>query len=105
MVVAAAVPLALPLAEKAGKAILEVAQTPVIGWTRIVTYEKGRKHPKHVEERMSANVRAWELAALGLVGLAWWQLEELKKAAGTSPFPGSDPFSAVLRGIFTPWAP
>ena len=25
------------------------------------------------------NVRAWELAALGLVGLAWWQLEELKK--------------------------
>ena len=51
----------------------------MIGWTRIVTYDKGRKHPKHIEERGSVNVRAWELAILGLIGLAWWQLEELKR--------------------------
>ena len=71
----------------------------MIGWTRVVTYDKGRKHSKHVEERGSINVRAWELAALGLVGLAWWQLEELKKSTqGWSIFD----FLSSLQGVSMP---
>ncbi len=65
---AAALPL-LGVAEKAGAKIIEVAQTPVIGWTEIRTFDKGRKHPVHIEQKRSVEIRAWELA-LG-AGLVW----------------------------------
>jgi len=111
MAAAAAVPLLLPAIEKGGKAVIDIAQTPVMGWTRITSYDKGRKNPKHVEERSSFNIRAWELGAIALIGIGWWQLEDIKKkaAAGewslSSLFPGDDPLSSLFRAIFTPWAP
>lgn len=62
---AAALPVAL-LAEKGGKAIIEVAQTPVIGWTKV---EERVKRGRIVTTKHSLEVRAWEIV-LG-AGLLW----------------------------------
>ncbi len=66
---AVAAPFLLEAGEKVAGKIVEVAQTPVIGWTEIRTFDKGRKHPVHVEQKRSVEIRAWELA-LG-AGLVW----------------------------------
>ena len=111
MAAGAAIPLLLPVAEKAGKAVIDIAQTPVLGWTRVTSYDKGRKHPKHIEERSSLNVRAWEIGVLALIGIGWWQVEDIKKRAAAGEwslsglFPGDDALSGLFRAIFMPWTP
>lgn len=66
------------LAEGVGR----LANTPVIGWERITTYTKGRRNPKSVVEKSTFEVRAWELALLGGIGLVIWDF--LNIAKGTS---------------------
>lgn len=69
---AAAAPLVLAF-EPLARAGLQLAQTPVLGWERVETWTKGRKRPRSVVQRSSFTLRAWEVAALGVVGaVGYW---------------------------------
>jgi len=98
MAAAAAVPLLLPAAEKGGRALMELATTPVIGWSQIRTYDKGRKHPVHVEERRSINLAAWEIGVVALAGgVLYWVFNP---PAGQPP-PAWYTWPGLIRGTLT----
>ena len=91
--------LALPLIEPLARGALQLAQTPVLGWERVQTYTKGRKRPVVIVERSSVTVQAWELAAVGGIGLGFLVLDYMKKRAEQPwdwtwvPFP----FNLIIR--------
>lgn len=68
--VATAALAAVPLLEPIARGTLQLAQTPIMGWERVKTYTKGRKHPVNILERSSFTLRAWEVGVLGLGALA-----------------------------------
>lgn len=102
---AAALPIALPLAEKGIQASVDLAKsfmaqisdalrTPLVGFeqTRIKSTRRGE-----VRTVSKANLPAWFIVG-GLVTFAWWSVETTKNANPTGGF-GS--------GIFNPfwWIP
>ena len=72
--VAQAAIAALPLIEPVARGALQLAQTPVLGWERVESFTKGRKHPHVVVQRTGVTVRVWELAALGGIALVGFVL-------------------------------
>lgn len=99
MVVQAALPAAL-LAEPALRAGVELARQRVIGWERVETYTKGRKRPHVVTERSAFELQAWELAAIGLVGVAAYVVYGGIPSLG---IPGGSPVTRSLQPQ-APWA-
>lgn len=95
--------LAVPLAAQAGAAALQLAQTPVLGWERVETWTRGRKRPRTVIQRSSVSVRAWELAALGVVSVgAYWVWKESQKEGLGGAVPND--FWAFVIGGPVGWA-
>jgi len=92
---AAAATLALPFLEQAGRGALQLAQTPVLGWERAKHYTKGRKRPVEIWERSSFTLRAWELVALGVVGVAVVVVLQVQKTI--SEFEVPSPFNLIVR--------
>ena len=93
---------ALPLIEQAGRGALQLAQTPVLGWERVQSYTKGRKRPVSIVERSSVQVHAWELAALGFVGVVVLWALQAQKATATANEPWTwtwvpFPFNLIVR--------
>ena len=105
MAAAPAALLALPAAETAAlvaRQATELAKQRVIGWERVRSYSKGRKRVQLVTERTSFELQAWELAALGAVGLAAVWLIEVRRALGTTTVPWWEKL-LVPGGVF--WLP
>ena len=91
---------ALPLIEQAGRGALQLAQTPVLGWERVQSYTKGRKRPVSIVERSSVQIHAWELAALGFVGIGYLWLVEAQKRTAAEPWQWTwvpFPFNLIIR--------
>jgi hypothetical protein len=101
----AAAAAALPFLKAGGEAALQLAQTPVIGWERVETYQKGRRRPRSVVQRTSVQVRAWELGVLA-VGGAIALLALTPPGARTGPAsPLEDPVGWWLRGGLLQYLP
>ena len=91
-------PLAVSGAKKGVDTLVELGKTPVIGWQRTVSYDKGRKNVKHIVEHTSIELRAWELAALGgilVIGYAAFGPQTTTNPPAWYTWPG------LVRGVFT----